>query len=55
MTETIFQLLLVIQVVKKFFVLSTVGRSQWPRGLRRESAAALLLELLVRIICFVEF
>jgi hypothetical protein len=25
------------------------GRSQWPRGLRRESAAARLLELRVRI------
>ena len=25
------------------------GRSQWPRGLRRESAAACLLGLLVRI------
>jgi len=46
-TEAMFQLLLEIQAVKKFSVLSTVGRSQWPCGLRRGSAAARLLELRV--------
>jgi hypothetical protein len=49
MTEAIFQLLLEIQVVKKFSVLRSVGRSQWLCGLRRGSAAARLLELRVRI------
>jgi len=49
MTEAIFQLLLEIQVVKKFSALSTVGRSQWLCVLRRGSAAARLLELRVRI------
>jgi hypothetical protein len=53
MTEAIFQLLLDIQVDKKFSVLCTVSRSQCPRGLRRGSAAARFLELRVRIPCFV--